>query len=94
MWSSMLLQSEKHGTSELRSRGEGRFWRSYNPKTLATLSTSLSPRPERLTRIILSLPRVGASFLTCAIACDVSSAGIIPFRPRHPLEGVEGLLCR
>ncbi len=33
------------------------------PDTFATVLMSLSPRPERLIRMVLSLPRVGASFL-------------------------------
>jgi dTDP-4-amino-4,6-dideoxygalactose transaminase len=38
----------------------------------------LSPLPERFTIIILSLARVGASFIASAKAWALSSAGIIP----------------
>src|SRR5690606_24115537 len=52
----------------------------YNcmPLHSATVCMSLSPRPDKLTRMILSLPSVGAIFTACAIACDDSSAGMIP----------------
>ena len=43
-----------------------------------TLSTSLSPRPERLTSRIASFGSSGASRQACAIACDDSSAGRMP----------------
>ena len=43
-----------------------------------TLMTSLSPRPDRLTRITRSRGSVGARRQTCATACADSSAGRIP----------------
>ena len=39
------------------------------PKCSATVKISLSPRPQRLARMIASLPIVGAIFATAAMAC-------------------------
>ena len=44
----------------------------------ATVFTSLSPRPDRFTTIICSLVIEGATLITSAIACALSSAGMIP----------------
>jgi hypothetical protein len=43
-----------------------------------TVLMSLSPRPLRPSRTISSFGRVGANFARYAIACDGSSAGMIP----------------
>ena len=44
----------------------------------ATVLTSLSPLPEQLITICVSLSKVGHNFSNHAKACAVSSAGIIP----------------
>ncbi len=41
-------------------------------------ATSLSPRPESVATMILSLGMLGAAFITYASACDDSIAGMIP----------------
>ncbi len=46
----------------------------------ATCCTSLSPRPERLRRMISSRFISRASFRACATACADSSAGMMPSR--------------
>src|SRR5439155_26189623 len=51
---------------------------SLRPKALATVNTSLSPRPERPSTINLSAASFGASRITCAIACADSRAGMMP----------------
>lgn len=51
---------------------------SETPKYSATEKMSLSPRPHKLARMISSLPIVGASFFTAAIAWAGSSAGMMP----------------
>src|ERR1700730_14098062 len=48
------------------------------PRCLATVKTSLSPRPQRFMTMIWSLPMVGASLITSASACAGSSAGMMP----------------
>ena len=45
---------------------------------LCTVLTSLSPRPERHTTIILSFSIVFAALIAYASACELSIAGIIP----------------
>src|SRR5665648_937842 len=52
------------------------------PSKAATVWTSLSPRPDKLTKRMSSLVKVGAKRLTKAKAWLDSSAGIIPSR-RH-----------
>lgn len=47
-------------------------------KYSAIAATSLSPRPEIFTIIILSLSSLGALLITSAKACELSIAGIIP----------------
>src|SRR5436190_18323624 len=48
------------------------------PTFAATCATSLSPRPERFTMTSFSLPSFGASWITSAMACADSRAGMIP----------------
>src|SRR5207244_3262230 len=48
------------------------------PSARAAASTSLSPRPEQFTITICSRFILGAFLTRLAIACAVSSAGIIP----------------
>src|SRR5690606_31053701 len=48
------------------------------PIIVATVWTSLSPRPERLTIMIWSLPMVGAIFTAWAMAWADSRAGMMP----------------
>src|SRR5690606_22625198 len=48
------------------------------PRCLPTLSTSLSPRPERQSTMASFRPIVGASFITWARPWALSSAGMIP----------------
>jgi hypothetical protein len=50
----------------------------FPSKYSAACATSLSPRPERFTMITDSFGSVGATLITCATACDDSSAGMIP----------------
>src|SRR5258708_1117146 len=47
-------------------------------KLLVIKSTSLSPRPDRLTRILFVTGRYAANCMENAIACALSSAGMIP----------------
>src|SRR5690606_23483748 len=49
-----------------------------SPRYLPTLSTSLSPRPDRHSTMDWSLPILGASFITCARPWALSSAGMMP----------------
>ena len=49
-----------------------------SPNHLAAVSTSLSPRPERLTRMIAPRPSSAASFTAPATACADSIAGMMP----------------
>src|SRR5690606_20880588 len=51
---------------------------SFTPSASATVKMSLSPRPDRLTMITLSLPSAGASRSATTRACADSSAGMIP----------------
>jgi len=44
----------------------------------STISTSLSPRPDRVTTIDSDLGLFFASLITSAMACADSKAGIIP----------------
>src|ERR1051326_364169 len=53
---------------------------SFFPRALATVKTSLSPRPESPSTMILSADIFGAPRITCAIACEASSAGMMPSR--------------
>src|SRR3546814_8593137 len=48
------------------------------PRALATVNTSLSPRPHRFMTMIWSRAICGASLRTCASACAGSSAGMLP----------------
>src|SRR5690606_19859863 len=48
------------------------------PRYLPTDSTSLSPRPDRQRTMLWSLPMVGATLLSSASPCALSSAGMIP----------------
>src|SRR5262249_51717304 len=59
-------------------RGGCRFHLGYFNKYSAAWATSLSPRPERLATMIWSGFIFGATFSTWAMACDDSSAGMIP----------------
>lgn len=52
--------------------------RSVTPRAVATVSMSLSPRPERFTSRIAVRGIVGASRIAQAIACAVSRAGMMP----------------
>ncbi len=60
----------------------------------ATCWTSLSPRPERFTTIILSFGYSGARFTVSARACADSSAGMMPSfslrRVKAPSASVSG----
>lgn len=47
-------------------------------KSVDTVKMSLSPRPQRLTIIKASRSMVGAIFMTSAMACAGSSAGMMP----------------
>ena len=51
---------------------------SVTPSTSATVKMSLSPRPDRLTRMVWSLRMLGASRSASATAWALSRAGIIP----------------
>src|SRR5438128_2339243 len=55
-----------------------RVAQNWIPDFSATVCMSLSPRPERLTRRILSLGSEGASFAAWASACADSRAGMMP----------------
>src|SRR5438876_325176 len=55
-----------------------RVAQNWIPDFSATVCMSLSPRPERLTRRILSLGSDGASFAAWASACADSRAGMMP----------------
>ncbi len=61
-------------------------------RILRTVGTSLSPRPERFTRMIACFGSVGASLRTCAIAWADSSAGMMPSMRVRLEERVERLL--
>src|SRR6266705_488945 len=55
-----------------------RVAQNWIPDFSASMCMSLSPRPERLTRRILSLGSDGASFAAWASACADSRAGMMP----------------
>src|SRR5918998_3664900 len=57
--------------------------RASMPKASATTPMSLSPRPERLMTRFLPGPSSRATFSAWWIACEVSSAGMIPSRREH-----------
>ncbi len=57
-----------------------------------TVSTSLSPRPERLTSTTAPAAASGRCRRTQATACADSSAGRMPSRSRQPLEARERLV--
>src|SRR5690606_11089267 len=72
--------ADQRGTT-LRSRaGEHRFQagREAYPKYLAAVSMSLSPRPDRFTRIMPSSPSSLPSLMAPASACADSIAGMMP----------------
>ena len=50
----------------------------FSPRASATVKISLSPRPQRLARMIRSRSIFAASRATAAIACEGSSAGMMP----------------
>src|SRR5581483_7138410 len=50
----------------------------YPRRHFSTVFTSLSPRPDRLTRRMPDGPSSRATFIACATACDDSSAGRMP----------------
>src|SRR5690606_460045 len=53
------------------------------PLNSATVCMSLSPRPDRLTRMILSRGSEAASLAACARAWEDSSAGMMPSVRQH-----------
>src|SRR5918998_1591589 len=57
--------------------------RASMPKASATTPMSLSPRPERLMTRFLPGPSSRATFSAWWMACEVSSAGMIPSRREH-----------
>src|SRR5690606_13665761 len=58
--------------------GATTFRHNWMPAYSATVCMSLSPRPDRLTRMILSRDKLGAIFTACAMACEDSNAGMMP----------------
>src|SRR5918998_93630 len=57
--------------------------RASMPRASATTPMSLSPRPERLMTRFLPGPSSRATFSAWWMACEVSSAGMIPSRREH-----------
>ncbi len=53
------------------------------PLISATVCISLSPLPDKFTKIILSFDNVGASLTACAMAWEDSSAGMMPSVRQH-----------
>ena len=70
------VQRAAQGTELGKARSDAAH--SLRPKALATVNTSLSPRPERPSTINLSAASFGAMRITCAMAWADSKAGMMP----------------